>query len=493
MKRICCCLLCPVLLLMLLCPAALAASETPAWGCVRDSSAFLCLPGASGSEFTCQIGSVNAEVKSATPLISLEKPVETVILVDNSLSIAKDQRPRITELLGDLFANRLPGEAYTVATLTDQVNYLCSETSDYATLKSVVDSLEFQKQDTQLMDGLYNVLEALKGREDGTLRRLLVIADGMDDKAVGYTLTELTALVQELGYPIYTVGCATTTENATNPLQNLFSIARITPGSAYFYLPEVEKTMDIVSSVTSWNNSVQLEVPLPAEVCDGLPKALRVTSGEGGSVYTAQLNMPLAGVAEPTAEATPAPTPPPATPEPTPEPEPKTSPLPWIILAVVLVLLLAAGITLAILLVRRHKRKTRIEPSPDAVPPPRAPEATELFSGDDGQTAGIWDDASKVRLALQNVDVPSQRIEVVLNGQLIVGRDGSSCQVVLTEPSVARKQCRIFQQGGWVMLENLSHTNLTKLDGASVTEECELPNGSTLQMGRLRMRVEFLE
>lgn len=499
MKRICFYVLCPILLVLLLCPAALAA-ETAAWGSVLDGSAILYLPGARGDTFNCQIGSVNAQVKSAAPLSELEKPVETVILIDNSLSIEQEQRPQIKELLDDLFANRLPGEVYTIATLTDQVNYLCSEISDYATLKSLVDSLEFRRQDTQLMDGLYNVLDTLKGKEQGILRRLLVIADGMDDKEVGYTQSELATLVQELGYPIFTVGCATNAGDATEPLQNLFSVSRLTPGSAYYYLPEVEKTMDIVSSVIAWNDSLRLEVPLPPEVCDGLPKALRITGGEDGNVYMTQLNMPLGEVVEPTPEATAVPTPSPtAAPEPTPEPTPATTPepepkvnvLPWIILAIV-VILAAAGTTLVILLLRRRNRRNKIEETEEAAPPPRAPEVTEIFTGDDGQTDGIWNSNSNIRLLLQNLDVPSQRIEVALNGELFVGRDSSVCQVVLTEPSVARKQCRIFQQGGWVMLENLSHSNITKLDGEAVTENCELPNGSTLQMGRLRMRVEYL-
>ena len=40
-------------------------------------------------------------------------------------------------------------------------------------------------------------------------------------------------------------------------------------------------------------------------------------------------------------------------------------------------------------------------------------------------------------------------------------------------------------------VSNLSQTNITKLDGRAVTEDCELPSGSVLQMGRLRMRVEI--
>ena len=79
----------------------------------------------------------------------------------------------------------------------------------------------------------------------------------------------------------------------------------------------------------------------------------------------------------------------------------------------------------------------------------------------------------------------------MLNGEVLIGRDASVCQIVLTEPSVARKQCRVFRQSGWVMISNLSQSNITKLDGETVTEDRELSSGSILQMGRLRMRVDI--
>lgn len=473
--------------MLLLCGAA-SAEELTAWGSVQGGTAVLCLPGAEGEDFSCQIGNESADIQSITPLGKLETPVETVVLIDNSFSIQKNQRPVIKELLGDLIANRLAGEKYTIATISDQVNYLCSGESDYTELKAIVDGLAFQDQRTQLTDGLYHVLGSLKSSDEGTLRRLLIIADGVDNKQVGYTQNELAALIQKMGYPIYTVGCANNSASATEELQNLFALSRLTPGESY-YLPEVEKTMDIVSRVIAWNDSIQLTVALPQEVCDGMAKALRVTDGVGGNIYMAEMKMPLAELQEPKEEPKPTPAP---EPEPVPEPEAESA---FPVSIVLMSLLVAAAVAVIMILLRRKKMGERIVETPEARSPVLAPANTELLAaGDDsGRTEGIWSSSPATRLVFQNLDIPRHRIEATLDGEILIGRDASACQVILTEPSVARRQCRIFQRGSWIMLENLSQSNITKLNGHMVVEDCELIDGGILQMGRLRMRVEIVQ
>lgn len=482
-----------LLLSVLLCGTA-SAEELPAWGSVQDETVVLYLPGAQGTDISCQIGNAAGDVHEVTPLNELQLPVETVILIDNSLSIQNDQRSMIKELLSDLIANRLPGEQYIIATISDQVNYLCIGEDNYGQLKIIVDDLSFQDQHTQLTDGVYNVLDGLKNSDDGILRRLLIIADGVDNKQIGYTPNELSALIQEIGYPIYTVGCTNSSASATEELQSLFALSRLTPGDSY-YLPEIADTMTIVSGIIAWNESIRITVKLPAEICDGLEKALRITDNASGNTYMINLKMPLAELQEPTESPEPDPVPAPV-PAADPDPEPTSEAVgnfPWLIFLIAI----AAVVIIVVIIVslRRKKNNDQIEESPDITPPPVPPDSTEILSSNSEKldlTEGIWDQSSDIRLAFQNLDVLSQRIEVPLKGEVIVGRDASVCQVVLAEPSVARKQCKIFQQGSWIMVVNLSQSNKTKLEGHTVVEACELVSGSTLQMGRIRMRVDFL-
>ena len=93
------------------------------------------------------------------------------------------------------------------------------------------------------------------------------------------------------------------------------------------------------------------------------------------------------------------------------------------------------------------------------------------------------------RLILEDLDLPGRRIETPLEGPVVIGRDASACHVVLTDPSVARQQGRVYGRNGWVMVCNLSRTNITRVDGQPVLEDRALSGGCVLQMGRVRMRV----
>ena len=102
----------------------------------------------------------------------------------------------------------------------------------------------------------------------------------------------------------------------------------------------------------------------------------------------------------------------------------------------------------------------------------------------------LWEDGAESRLILQDISDPARRFETVLRGRILVGRDGSQCQIVLNEPTVARKQCEIYRQGSEIMLRNLSTSNITKVDDQRVNGECPLHHGNVITMGRMRFRVE---
>lgn len=102
-----------------------------------------------------------------------------------------------------------------------------------------------------------------------------------------------------------------------------------------------------------------------------------------------------------------------------------------------------------------------------------------------------WAQPPGRRLILEDPDVPGRRIETPLEGCVTIGRDASVCQVVLTEASVARQQCRIYERDGRVMIGNLSHSNITEVDGWPVLEDRELPAQFALRLGRVRLRAEL--
>ena len=97
------------------------------------------------------------------------------------------------------------------------------------------------------------------------------------------------------------------------------------------------------------------------------------------------------------------------------------------------------------------------------------------------------------RLILQDVNDSARRIEAVLLGRILVGRDAYQCHIVLRNDStVARKQCEIYLLDSQIMIRNLSTTNITMVNNQQVNEDCILDSGSVITMGKVKLRVEVL-
>ncbi len=72
--------------------------------------------------------------------------------------------------------------------------------------------------------------------------------------------------------------------------------------------------------------------------------------------------------------------------------------------------------------------------------------------------------------------------------QLLIGRE-QDCDVVLTHATVSRRHARLrFRDGGWV-LQDLSSTNGTVVNGVSVVR-CRLVVGDVLEVGEERLVVD---
>ena len=521
------------ILALLLLPVFLAAAglcvhgaaAAPLWAAVDGGNAVLYLPEA-GEITDCQVGTTPCAVSQAVPIAELETPMRTLIILDNSLSIPRDERPVIAQLLTNLIGNRMEGERFTIATIEDDIHYLCTDESDYLALGSAISGIEYQNQDTQLTDNVYQTIAALYESAPLQFSRVVIVADGVDDKEIGYTRAELQALIQRCGYPIYTVGCGPdNTAERTALLDNLFALSRITSGRA-FYFGDTTDTYQIAQAVCEYNGAQQVVIPLPAEVCDGTVRAIKVVCN--GVEYTAQLTMPFGS-----ALAAPAPAPAQKPAASAPERDKAltvSAQLPaggiplWIPLAAGGGALVIIAAVVAALLVRRKKRRQKpaeqtpppapsnerkdgsevieiLDKTPpkhwyDDIPSDRAdPTFDDYYGGDMGEsTVRVFGSAARKagrRLRLADVHDPSRFYETALEGRVTVGRS-SSCQITIDDASVSRMQCEIFEQGGRVYAVNCSQTNPTRMGQASTDTPVLLRSGAVLTMGSIQMRVEIL-
>lgn len=147
-------------------------------------------------------------------------------------------------------------------------------TTDHKALRDAVKELSYQDQETYLTDVLYDVIDKeLMGTQD-CYRRIVIISDGVDNKAIGYTKEELYDLIKEKGYPIYTLGCVYKENN--EQLENMFALSRLTGGLDYVL--DNEEDMDaVVDAITRDGRAVCFHIRPDAAEMDGGIKNILLT------------------------------------------------------------------------------------------------------------------------------------------------------------------------------------------------------------------------
>lgn len=433
-----------------------------------------------------QIGTEAASGVTLTPKESV--PVSTWLLLDNSVSIQEADRAKAKELLTNLVAGRSPNESFTLCTYNEHLNILLQDSQSYAELKSQIDAITHVDQESYLTDVLAELLAAESSREEPAYVRVVVICDGVDNNPAGLTREELDDQLSAKNIPIYTLGCETGDNDPL--LKELYSLSRQT-GAQSWSLTGLSNTLDVVTAMGGTELPLCAAISIPEDLRDGGNKGVRLTFSDGSTAET-QAAMPFGAVTaqpEPEPESEPAP-------EPEPEPEASAAPdltayLPWIGGGVAVV---AVAAVLTVMLLRRKKERERIKPvAEDTIPTGGATDILpdSYYNSGSGGTLPLVNGAPCAMLSLSDLDHPEHHFEVPLRSSVSIGR-GPSNQIVLDyERSVSGSHCEIFSSGtGW-KIRDLNSGNGTYLNGARVTSEAEVTDGSVLKLGRLNLLLEI--
>ncbi|MCL2391601.1 MAG: FHA domain-containing protein [Oscillospiraceae bacterium] len=97
---------------------------------------------------------------------------------------------------------------------------------------------------------------------------------------------------------------------------------------------------------------------------------------------------------------------------------------------------------------------------------------------------------SEPYIRLKNADDEAQAWEASLWSAVVIGR-ADECRIQIIEKSVSREQCRIFINGS-VFIENISQTNVTKLNGKELYAIAPLNIGDKINCGRIELLVDEL-
>jgi len=442
----------------------------------------------------CQIGTRAAKSVESSLISQEETSLKTILLLDNSLSVKKKYREFIFDMVNQLIDRKAANEKITVAVFSDKLEYILKDEKDTERLKEAVGSIEYKDQETYLTDVLYDLFSELHMQNDGTLVRIIVVSDGVDNKEIGYTKEELNTLISKCPYPIYALGC--TNGNNNKNLKSMFALSRLTGGEA-FLLDDVTDGEDILKSIAETDNTIKVRIIPQKEDCDGTGKAVKLSLVTPSGTYqkSFETEMPFADIEAEvqTEESRPVITEPESTEQSSEqstelvlknEKEEKKTFSFWII-AVAAGAAVIAAVTVIFL---KRKKKT---------PPYTVLEddcKTELADDDRTERIGADDDATSrmtvSTLILQDADKPARRYEAELYMPISVGR-GSECRIRVEDSSVSRSQCEITKRGTRVYVKNLSESNITKLDGYKLSGEEEITSGSKLTMGRVTLIVEL--
>jgi hypothetical protein len=73
--------------------------------------------------------------------------------------------------------------------------------------------------------------------------------------------------------------------------------------------------------------------------------------------------------------------------------------------------------------------------------------------------------------------------ELPVDGEVILGREHSSADLVIEDPGVSRRHARVLPHNGGVILEDLGSSNGTYLNGHRISGPVELGTGDEVQLG----------
>ena len=254
-------------------------------------------------EIQCQVGTSEVEKIESYPIEKETVPIETIILLDNSLSVVEKYRPIIRTIMSELAANRMNGEQFTIAVFSDEIQYLVEKCTDYVQVKQAIDGITYNNQETYLTDVLYTMLSEMNKENNtenkATLKRIVIISDGVDNKSIGYTKEELYDALEKTPYPIFTLGC--TYKNNNEQLKNMFVLSRLTGGDSWL-LDDVSDPMTIIDSVSSLNQALKVVITPKDKDCDGTRKGVNlvVKSGEQSISDSIEMVMPFSTIEEKT-------------------------------------------------------------------------------------------------------------------------------------------------------------------------------------------------
>lgn len=453
------------------------------------------------SDVTIEIGTSDKNDVTVERIGDMNVPMRTVVLIDNSLSIPAKDRSLISEILLNLISDKSDKEEIAIASFSTDIQYICDYSSDYATLKGAVESIEYINQDTYLTDVLFNLLTNTMSSRDDVYTRILVISDGVDDNTLrGITKEELYSAISDVAVPIYCIGCLDSKKTNDQRLKDMKGLSHTSMGE-FILLDDYDNMMDINSILRQDVSVVKYTInPDPSQM-DGLKKSIKIMTGN--STYTTECKMPQK-VMEQVETVKEEPTP--KVEEKTevveyPEPEVEENNIVLILIIILGVIIVSAAVVVFVLIKKKKANDNRFETVDENFyetlksSSNASSEKTEILGmtqnvdGDD-KTCMIWEDSKSYYIILTDINSPAKSVQVPISNKITIGRKVGNDVVYEYEKSVSGKHCEIRVDNGRFYIKDLQSSNHTYVDGSEVLSEVEIVTNNIIKLGRLELKFE---
>lgn len=445
-----------------------------------------------------QVGTNVCDSVDKSTLIEAKQEMRTLVMLDNSQSIPKKDRKLISKILYNLISDRAENEQIAVAVLNEQIEYLTDYTLADSELKAAVDKIIYRNTKTYLTDILYDWLsEEYISRQEDIYYRIVVIADGTDNKPIGYTQNEFYTLLREYPIPIYTIGVKTKDNN--EDLENMFAISRAGNAES-FLLDDMENVLDINAQLNADQNLLRVVIKPQKELLDGKKKALRIACASGEILSTEVIMPQMADHTErfPQDETVQTDMH---------NEEDKMSGIEngninLYVILVVFVVVIVAVVLLAVLLIKKKRRTADSMTEPDndqnLMPeeqPDRKADQTEIVDSselqNEDQTVVFWDSQTAYHVILSDIKRTAKSFEFPLKSSVVLGRKQDICDIVLDyDRTVSGRHCRLMVRDGRFYITDLKSSNGTYINDRKVLTEMEIIPGNILKLGRLEVKFE---
>lgn len=446
-------------------------------------------------EVSVKTANKNAQLIDKGTISEKNVRLRTTILVDSSTSVSVNMRESAIEFVKNMIRDIGEKEEIRIASFNSEVSVLQNFSTDRYDLERAAEKIDFSGKQSALFDAIHSTIPAL-GMPEGQpcFYRTIVLTDGADSAAGGVTMEELFMELKEVTYPIDVV-CVSEKE-LKNPYKNLLALTRIS-GGRYFALNAKTdmRTLQQDLSVAAYK---WIRVKIPAELLDGSTRQVDISDGNTTISFDLKMKTSdmITEVEQDGQEAKPAEDD--EDEDEGDEEEEKEDGLSRLLaqLDITLVLIIGGGVLLAavivtiiIVAVKSSAKKKTQNTAPyggsDNSPTAFGYAQTELITGSSGS-------GSSYTIKLVNADKPAQNWVINVSGTIAVGR-GEACTIFLDDKSVSREQCLIEADVSGLYVTNTSKSNLTRLNNAPLTGRAQLHSDDELKMGRVRLRVEYIQ